>query len=164
MPVSSQSIYGLSQPGSAAASSSSQPNVLLGHELLSTSAPWTWRPRVTGSVSIKLEPAQDEILGVAGMKVLAQLNSKLDRYFSFEDQQYLWFETKNRSLVTSVLSNVMNEQVQALAHLIHQAIEDQLACVLPSIRGDQMERARHEHCCRIDQWFETRRSNVGRRS
>ena len=132
MPVSSQSIYGLSQPGSAAASSlQANQTFSSGMNYYQQALLGRGDQRVTWSVSIKLEPAQDEISGVAGMKVLAQLNSKLDRHFSFEDQQYLWFETKNRNLVTSVLSNVMNEQVQALAHLIHQAIEDQLACVPP---------------------------------
>jgi hypothetical protein len=62
---------------------------------------------------------------------LAKLVNKWDRQFSFEDQQFVWFETKNRNTVTSMLSNVMNAQVQALAHLVHQSVEDQLACIPP---------------------------------
>lgn len=132
MPVSSQSIYGLSQPSSGAASS------LQANQMFSSGMNYYQQAllsrgdqRVTWSLILKLEPARDEISGVYGLKVLAKLVNKWDRQFSFEDQQFVWFETKNRNTVTSMLSNVMNAQVQALAHLVHQSVEDQLACIPP---------------------------------
>lgn len=132
MPVSAQSAYGLSQPGSTPASSlQANQTFSSGMNYYQQALLGRGDQRVTWAISIKLEPAQDEISGVAGMKVSAKLINKLDRHFSFEDQQYLWFETKNRNTLTSVLSNVMNAQVQALAHLIHQAMEDQLVCIPP---------------------------------
>jgi hypothetical protein len=144
LPVNAQSIYGVSQPGSVAASSlQANQTFSSGMNYYQQALLGRGDQRVTWSISIKLEPARDEISGVPGMKVLAKLSSKLNRHFSFEDQQYLWFETKNRNLVTSVLTPVMNEQVQALAHLMHQAIEDQLACIPPQFevtqwRGQEM--------------------------
>jgi len=132
MPVSSQSIYGLSQPSTGAASS------LQANQMFSSGMNYYQQAllsrgdqRVTWSLILKLEPARDEISGVYGLKVLAKLVNKWDRQFSFEDQQFVWFETKNRNTVTSMLSNVMNAQVQALAHLVHQSVEDQLACIPP---------------------------------
>jgi hypothetical protein len=53
----------------------------------------------------------------------------MDRKFSFEDHQYIGLESKNPNQVSSVLSNVMNEQVQALGRLIQRAVEEQLACI-----------------------------------
>ena len=132
MPVSSQSIYGLSQSSSSAASS------LQANQTFSSGLNYYQQAllgrgdqRVTWSLMLKLMPAKDEISSVPGLKVSATLLSKLDHRFTYEDQQLVWFETKNPNLVSSVLSNVMNEQVQALARLIQRAVEDQLACIPP---------------------------------
>ena len=132
MPVSSQSIYGLSQSSSSAASS------LQANQTFSSGLNYYQQAllgrgdqRVTWSLTLKLMPAKDEISSVPGLKISATLLSKLDHRFSFEDQQHVWFEAKNPNLVSSVLSNVMNEQVQALALLTQRAVEDQLACIPP---------------------------------
>ena len=69
--------------------------------------------------------------GVSGMKVITKLQNKLDRQFKFEDEQFVWFESKNNNIVSSVLSSVMSEQVMALANLIQRAVEDQLTCIPP---------------------------------
>ncbi len=132
MPVSSQSIYGLSQPSSSA-SSSLQANQTFssGMNYYQQALLGRGDQRVTWSLSLKLAPAKDEISQAPGLKVTATLLSKLDRHFLFEDQQYVWFEGKNPNQVSSVLSNVMNEQVQALARLIQRSVEDQLACIPP---------------------------------
>ena len=132
MPVSAQSVYGLSQASSSAASS------LQANQTFSSGLNYYQQAllgrgdqRVTWSLTLKLMPAKDEISLAPGLRVSATLLSKLDRHFSFEDQQHVWFESKNPNQVSSVLSNVMNEQVQALARLIQKAIEDQLACIPP---------------------------------
>jgi hypothetical protein len=132
MPVSSQSVYGLSQASSSAASS------LQANQTFSSGLNYYQQAllgrgdqRVTWSLTLKLMPAKDEISLAPGLRVRATLLSKLDRHFSFEDQQHVWFESKNPNQVSSVLSNVMNEQVQALARLIQKAVEDQLACIPP---------------------------------
>jgi hypothetical protein len=132
LPVNAQSVYGLSQSSSSAASSlqanqtfSSGLNYYQ-HALLGRGD-----QRVTWSLSLKLVAAKDEISLAPGLKVSATLLSKLDHHFSFEDQQFVWFESKNPNQVSSVLSNVMNEQVQALARLIQRAVEDQLVCIPP---------------------------------
>ena len=136
LPVSAQTVYGLSQNGfgsnpSAASSLQSNQTFSSGTNYYQQALLGRGDQRVTWSMSVRFEPAKDEISGVSGMKVSTKLQNKLDRNFSFEDQQYVWFETKKPNLVTSVLSNVMNEQVQALANLIQRAVEVQLLCIPP---------------------------------
>ena len=130
MPVSAQSAYGLSQ-SSVSAGSSLQANQSFSSGLNTYQQALLGRgdQRVTWSLSLKLEPAKDEISLAPGFKVSALLLNKLDRKFSFEDHQYIGLESKNPNQVSSVLSNVMNEQVQALGRLIQRAVEDQLACI-----------------------------------
>ena len=130
MPVSAQSAYGLSQ-SSVSAGSSLQANQSFSSGLNTYQQALLGRgdQRVTWSLSLKLEPAKDEISLAPGFKVSALLLNKLDRKFSFEDHQYIGLESKNPNQVSSVLSNVMNEQVQALGRLIQRALEEQLACI-----------------------------------
>lgn len=130
MPVSAQSAHGLTQ-SSVSAGSSLQANQTFSSGLNYYQQALLGRgdQRVTWSLSLKLEPAKDDISSAPGFKVRTLLQNKLDRNFSFEDQQYVWLESKNLNQVSSVLSNVMNEQVQALGRLIQRAVEEQLSCI-----------------------------------
>jgi hypothetical protein len=132
MPMNAQSAYGLSQSGSGTASSlQANQTFSSGMNYYQQALLGRGDQKVTWTLSVKLLGARDEISGVSGMKVITRLENKLDRQFKFEDEQFVWFESKNPNLVTSVLSNVMSEQVMALANLIQRTVEEQLSCIPP---------------------------------
>jgi len=132
MPMNAQSVYGLSQSGSGTASSlQANQTFSSGMNYYQQALLGRGDQKVTWTVSVKLVSARDEISGVSGMKVITRLQNKLDRQFKFEDEQFVWFESKNPNLMSSVLSSVMSEQVMALANLIQKALEAQLTCIPP---------------------------------